>query len=134
MSDLATLTHHHTGIIVENIERYLEHSPYVLASDAVYDPIQKARLCLVRAPGEERATIELIEPTIADSPVWGALERGASYHHVSFHATSREEVDRLIDERRMLRVTDWLSAVLFQGRPVRFCYTRNRDLIEFVVG
>jgi hypothetical protein len=33
-----------------------------------------------------------------------------------------------------MRVTSWQPAVLFGGRPVRFAYSRNRKLLEFLAG
>ena len=64
--------------------------------------------------------------------MWQALERGGGWHHVCYEVPTRADADERIASLRLLPVTDWAPAVLFEGRSVRFVYTRNRELLEFV--
>ena len=123
---------HHVGVIVQSIERYLKHSVWQAYGDIVHDPSQGARLCLAGFfPGMSPA-IELVEPTSVDSPLAAALKRGTSWHHICLQVPTVTRADELIREHRFLTVTDWTPAVLFGGRPVRFVYSRNRELVEFL--
>ena len=126
---------HHVGMVVAKLEPYLdESSVWTLVGEVVEDPIQKARLCLVTlGDARDGALVELVEPQGEDSRVYAALERGEKQHHVCYQVDSRDEADALVRSARMLPVTDWEPAVLFGGSPVRFAYTRTRELLEFYV-
>ncbi|HEU4422006.1 MAG TPA: VOC family protein [Pilimelia sp.] len=123
---------HHFGVIVANIERYLEKSLWRSHGAIVHDPLQGARLCLVGLYPDMSPAIELVEPVDESSPLWESLKRGTSWHHICLAAPTTKRADELIREHRFLPVTDWKPAVLFDGRPVRFVYSRNRELVEFL--
>jgi len=123
---------HHVSILVENIESYLASSFWMLESPIVYDPIQKCRLCLVRIGSDDGNLVELIEPVGEDSPVYQALMKGQKLHHLCLEMPTKQDVDAFILKHRLLPVTKWQPAELFQGRLVRFAYTQNRELMEFV--
>ena len=127
-----TVRLHHFGIVVANIEDYLKQSLWELRGTIVTDPIQRSRLCLAGLPGDKIPTIELIEPTDETSPIWNALKRGSGWNHVCLSVPTRQAGDALIAERRLLPVTAWQPAALFDGRGIRFVYTRNRELLEFL--
>ncbi len=132
ITSLDDVSVHHFGMVVPNIERYLERSMWQAQGDIVFDPLQGARLILVGLTRGMSPSIELVEPVDKESPVWGALGRSTSWHHVCFQVPRTHRADELIDQFRFLAVTEWKPAVLFGGRPVRFVYSRNRELIEFV--
>ena len=123
---------HHVSMLVENIDTYLENSFWCRQSPIVYDPIQKCRLCLVSMQADNDHLVELIEPVGEDSPVYQALRRGEKLQHLCLEMETRRDVDAFIRKYRLLPVTNWQSAELFQGRLIRFAYTRNRELVEFV--
>jgi hypothetical protein len=123
---------HHVGVIVQNIEKYLERSFWSLQSSIVYDSIQKCRLCLVSIGSEDRTPVELIEPVGKDSPVFQALNKGQTLHHICIEIPAMEEADAFIRKYRLLPVTKWQPAELFRGRLIRFAFTRNQELMEFV--
>jgi hypothetical protein len=123
---------HHIGIIVAHIDVYLADSPWELRGEIVTDPLQQARLCLVGLPGAAEAAAELVEPLGEESRLWGALQRGAGPHHVCFGVQTMAAGDALLRRHRFLPVTSWEPAVLFSGRPVRFAYSRQRELIEVI--
>jgi hypothetical protein len=119
-------------MIVSCIEIYLADSFWILRSAIVQDPIQMARLCLVSLAADDHHLVELIQPLGEGTPAFGALTRDQKLHHLCFGVSSCAVADALIDEYRLLPVTDWQPAVLFRGRLVRFAYTRHRELVEFV--
>lgn len=123
---------HHIAVIVERIEKYLEKSLWREAGAIVQDPAQSARLCLVRLYPDMAPAIELVEPIGEDSPTRAALRQGTTWHHICLQTPSTRDADELIRRHRLLPVTKWKPAVLFNARPVRFAYTRNRELIEFL--
>lgn len=123
---------HHFAVVVPNIERYLEKSIWRVHGDIVQDPLQGARLCMVAIHQGIDPAIELVEPVDKTSPVWASVTRGTSWHHLCLQVPSVPRGDELIRQYRLLAVTEWKHAVLFQGRFVRFAYSRNRELVEFL--
>jgi Glyoxalase/Bleomycin resistance protein/Dioxygenase superfamily len=124
---------HHLGRSVQDIDAYLKQSPWPCRRGPVVDALQGARLALLEA-GEASPWIELIEPSGDDSTLWGATEKGVIWHHVCFEFGSGAEADEWLEENRLIPVTDWKPAVLFDNRGVRFTYSRNRELIELLAG
>lgn len=127
-----TIRLHHFGIVVANIEDYLKESLWELRGTIVTDSIQRCRLCLAGLPGDKITTFELIEPTDEKSPVWNALKQGPAWHHPCLSVPTTQGGDALIAQKRLLPITPWQPAALFNGRPIRFVYTRNRELLEFL--
>ncbi len=125
---------HHVGVVVANIERALAQSLWTAHGVAVVDPIQQCRLCLATVAGGGEPYVELVEPLHEQAPPWAALQRGGGWHHVCLAVSTTAAGDALIAARRLLPVTAWQPAVLFDGRPVRFAYSRNRELLEFLAG
>ena len=134
MPPLEDISVHHYGVIVAGIEAYLARSLWQPLGPVVHDPRQGARLCLAGLHGGMSPAIELVEPVGEDSPLRAALDRGTSWHHVCFEAPTRARADEIIAAHRLLPVTGWKPATLFGGRTVRFVYSRNRALIEFLSG
>lgn len=123
---------HHVGTLVSDIERYLDNSLWNLMTPIIYDPIQKARLCLVCIAEDRSHLVELIEPMGQDSPVQLAFTKGQKLHHLCFETQDCQGADEIIRKYRFLKVTDWQPAVLFQQRLVRFVYTPHHELVEFL--
>lgn len=132
ITSLDDVSVNHFGLVVPSIERYLENSVWRAYKDVVHDPLQGARLCLVGLHAEMCPAIELVEPVDEDSPVWAAMKRGTTWHHVCLEVPTKQRADELVHLYRFLTVTDWKPAVLFGGRSVRFAYSRNRELFEFL--
>ena len=123
---------HHYAVVVPRIEAYLRRSLWREAGDIVHDPVQRCRLCFVSLYPGMTPAIELVEPTDEQSPVWAAVKRGVTWHHLCLHVPTTRRADELIHQHGLVPVTGWKPAVLFDGRPVRFVYSRNRELIEFL--
>ena len=124
---------HHFGLLVTDIERFLSQSIWELRGPIVSDPVQLARLCMVAPAGDAaQPLVELIEPLDENSPTWNAMKRGQRWHHVCLGVPNCNEGDQYIAERRLLPVTPWRPAVLFDGRLIRFAYSRNQELVEMI--
>jgi hypothetical protein len=125
---------HHFGYVVRSIEDYLKQSVWELRGPIVTDPLQKARLCMVGVPGDDgRHLVELIEPVGEHSPVYRASQQSQGWHHVCLALSTKVEAEELMRGQRMLPVTPWKPAALFEMREVRFVYTRNRELVELII-
>ena len=129
MNDLLKL--HHVGIVVGDIEEYCSYQFLEQRSLIIEDPSQKALICFLNTKND--CLIELIQPTKEDSPTYNFLSQGGGYHHLCYEISSLEKVDLLITQYRMLKIMGPLPAVAFYGAEVVFCYTRNKDIIEFVI-
>lgn len=123
----------HFGLLVKNIEKFLAQSVWEQRGPIVVDPIQKSRLCLVAPAGDSAdPLVELIEPLDQTSPTWRATAGGQSWHHVCLRVPSTSAGDAYIEEKRLLAITPWQPAVLFEGRCIRFTCSRNRELLELL--
>jgi hypothetical protein len=125
---------HHFGLVVPSIETYLQQSSmWELRSPIVEDPLQKARLCMIGLVDDASpAIVELVQPLGDDSPTSRAASKGVGCHHVCLSVATAAAGDAMIAQHRLLPVTRWKPAALFSGRPVRFVYSRNRELIELI--
>jgi hypothetical protein len=99
----------------------------------VYDPIQKARICLVDVGWGRDIMLELIEPADAHSTVANFLQKtGGGLHHLCFEVASKDEVQALAKRMRMLPILGPVPAAAFAGRQVMFYFTKGREVIEFL--
>lgn len=124
---------HHFGLLVKNIEEFLSRSIWQLSGPIVDDSIQRARLCLVVPRGESSAPlVELIQPLDEQSSTWKHIASGQNWHHVCFSVPTMVAGDEYMTENRLMRVTPWQPAVLFEGRKIRFALSRNGEILEFL--
>lgn len=122
----------HIGYVVSSIESYLAGS-FLKGAEPVYDPVQKARVCLLEVGRGQDVTLELIEPTERDSRVQNFLDKtGGGLHHLCFEVDSLAEVEAMAKERRMIRILGPVPAAAFGGRQVAFYYGRNKEILEFL--
>lgn len=126
---------HHIGIVTADIEnackQYADFFDFKRATDIVTDPIHKSKLVLL-ANGDNSLSIELIEPVGEDSPVADFLNRGGGLHHICYETRSLVQSLNHMRSLGALLVSGPSPAVLFDGRPVVFVYTRSKELVEFV--
>ena len=124
---------HHFGLLVQDVEKFLSRSIWELHGPIVSDPIQRARLCLVIPSGDaSEPLVELIQPLDEQSPTWKHVASGQSWHHVCFTVPTMAAGDEYMTEKRLMRVTPWHPAVLFEGRAIRFALSRNGEILEFL--
>src|SRR5438128_1837702 len=116
---------HHIGYLVRDIDQYLIASHWTKETDTVEDPLQDARLCLLRMQHAAGPLLELVEFRQRDGLPATSSERHPGLHHLCFAVPSTEAGERWARSCRFLPVTSWKPAVLFDGLPVRFYYSRN---------
>lgn len=119
---------HHIGYVVENLKRAKEQMVVDEVVRELYDEVQKAQLALIKA---DNLFIELIEPRSEDSFTYNFLKKGGGYHHLCYEVDVKEDAERLIRDRKMIKVLNWVHAPLLDGE-VCFAYNRSKEIVEFV--
>jgi len=123
----------HIGIVVKNIDRYMKASIYPPLSKYVFDPIQHSNIGLIRTGGQE-PDIELIEPVGESATTFNFLKKtGGGYHHICYEIESEEELDRLLSNNQIKKIYGPVKAALFDSKKVTFGYTKNREIVEFLI-
>ena len=123
---------HHIGYVVSSIEQYERGLLFDEKITEVFDPIQKAKLALYKNFGI--SYIELIEPTEPSSFTWNALQKnGNHFHHLCYETDNMDELTRLQQQSRWINILEPVPAVLFDNRLVTFYFTRNRQIVEFII-
>jgi len=122
---------HHIGYVVKSIEAAAAALPGLRLVDRVFDPVQQAELALYAL---DNVHIEFICPAGEQSFTWRFLDKdGGGYHHLCYEAPDLETAQRLMREHRMVKVLGPVPALLFGGRQVLFAYSRNKDVVEFLI-
>jgi len=126
---------HHVGYAVHSISEYLERyvSPLLepqAVSPIIEDPIQRVRIAFVTLPG---GSLELIEPTGADSPIQQILsrKRGGLYH-VGYATPRFDEALAQATATGCRPLGKPVPAVAFDQRRIVFLLTPHFELIELI--
>ncbi len=123
----------HIGIVVADIDRYLQHSLSGTVFSDVVDPIQDARIVLLKH-GSNQPNTELIQPLSSTATTAGFLTRTTGgYHHLCYEAPSVEAVKSYFKISRIKLIYGPVGAPALDDNDVIFGYTPNREIIEFVV-
>ena len=123
---------HHVGLIVADIDYVADFIPRGKLINDVLDPIQDARLCLYENYGS--SYLELIQPLSENSPTWNQLNKYSNHmNHFCYKLNDRDELDFHIKKLNLMKVSEWLDAILFPNHEVLFCYSRSRLVVEFIV-
>lgn len=122
---------HHIGYVVDDIDAYASGFPGAVLENAVFDPLQEAKLAVYTVG--EGARLEFIQPEGSSSFTWGFLHRsGPGLHHVCYEGLGLSEVEQTIRHHKMLKLRGPMPAVLF-GRDVVFAMTRQKAIVEFLL-
>lgn len=122
---------HHIGYVVKSIEASAAALPGLRLVDRVVDPVQNAELALYAL---DNIHIEFICPADDQAFTWRFLEKtGGGYHHLCYEVPDLDTVNGIIRDKRMLKVLGPVPAVLFGGRQVVFAYSRNKEVVEFLI-
>jgi methylmalonyl-CoA/ethylmalonyl-CoA epimerase len=126
------VTLHHSAFIVKDIDSWENRIPNQGKVNDVIDPIQHARLALYKNFGD--TFIELIQPLNEKAFTWNALQKhGEQFNHFCYSVNSKNELDELVAEYKLISVLSPVPALLFNGKRVTFYYTRNRQVVEFLI-
>lgn len=120
---------HHIGIAADDIPRMIEYTKnfFTIAdiSETVYDPNQKAYLCMLTT--DTGLQIELIK-----GPMVEKLVKKRQYlYHICYEVEHIEEAVKKYRELGCFIVSEPKKTVLFHGKKVAFLMT-DMGLIELV--
>jgi Glyoxalase/Bleomycin resistance protein/Dioxygenase superfamily len=128
-----TIRFHHIGVITQ----YLEDSIVLYSgigyssSDMYHDPIQKARIVLMRRNHEP--VIELVSPQSPDSPAASWVRRiGAGPYHTCYEVDDMESAAAFFRSTRHFPVLGPVPAVAFDMRQILFLWSNATGLIELI--
>jgi len=111
---------HHVGVACRDLEaaRRWVHATHTVLEDSgvIYDPHQKADLCMLTVEGG--ANIELV----AGEAVASLVKKGHTYYHLCYEVPSVADAIVGLQAQQCLVVSPPAPAVLFGGRTVAFLY------------
>jgi hypothetical protein len=123
---------HHSGFVVSNIDEWEKKMIFEEKIKEVVDEIQHAKLSLYKNFGS--SYIELIQPLNESSFTWNALRKsGNHFNHFCYSISSEEELAQYIKKYSLIKVLSWVPALLFDNKLVSFYYTRNKQIVEFLI-
>jgi len=124
---------HHIGYVVDNIDFYSKHFPFLELSKSVFDPIQKAEIKLFKQNSSQGIFYEFIKPTSNDSFTWKHLAKnGSGFHHICYGPIEPKKLEQIVHAYKLLKIRGPIYANLF-NREVSFYMTRTKSLIEFII-
>jgi len=123
---------HHVGYVVKEIAQYEKSLIFEKKIKELFDPVQNSKMSLYQNFSD--SFIELIQPLNEESFTYNFLQKnGSSYHHLCYEAGSREEMMGVVGEQKLIMVKGPIPAILFDNREVWFYYSRNKQVVEFVI-
>lgn len=123
---------HHIGYVVSSIEKWERSLIAVNKIKQVDDSIQQASLALYQQ--SDNLFIELIQPLCEKAFTWNALQKkGGHYHHICYSVSDSKQLNNIITEYNLIPILGPVPAVLFSGLHVSFFYTRNKEIVEFLI-
>lgn len=128
------ITLHHAGFIVDNIDEYEKKMFYESKVNDVVDTVQNARLALYKNYCESDGYIELIQPLNDNAFTMNALKKhGNHFNHFCYNVASLQELNEVVTASKLIEILSPIPAILFDNKKVAFYYTRNRQIIEFLI-
>jgi methylmalonyl-CoA/ethylmalonyl-CoA epimerase len=127
------LAFHHVGVVTRELDASVKL--YVAlgyeASPIYEDPVQKARIVLMRRDGSPM--IELIFPLAADSAAAGWLKRiKAGPYHTCYVVPEIGHASARLRELGFAPLSEPVPAVAFESRFVVFLWSNDVGLIELL--
>jgi methylmalonyl-CoA/ethylmalonyl-CoA epimerase len=122
---------HHIGTVTPDLGRAQQawaQLGYEPLTDVIFDPIQKARLLLLRGAG---GTIELIAPASEDSPAAAAVRRGGGLNHLCYEVDDLNSAVAQAVQSGAISVCPPVHAVLFNRRVAFVCF-RDLGVVELL--
>lgn len=128
-----TLTFHHTGLLVKNIEESLAHYSKVFCLDNISKIYsihsQGVRVCFIKIG--EGSHLELVEPIGEDSMVFKMLKKRLSYYHIGYKVKNINTAVKELEELNY-KAFKVFSSEAFEGKLCVFLYTPDAHLIELI--
>ncbi len=125
----------HFGVAVADLDRaltqYADLFGYKLLRGPYDDPQQQARVAFIGNNSSD-PPLELVAPLGSGSQVERVLKKGLSLYHVCYETPSVAAAIAHLRGQRCLLISGPTPAVAYDGRPIAWLYTPNRQLIELV--
>jgi methylmalonyl-CoA/ethylmalonyl-CoA epimerase len=126
------LKFHHIGYISSNIDKWEKGLLFEKKIRDVFDPVQQARLCLYQ--NFSSSHIELIQPLNEDAFTWNSLiKKGNHFNHLCYQVNSKQELEKVVVHYRLIEILRPVPALLFENKLVTFYFTRNQQIVEFLI-
>jgi len=123
---------HHIGYVVNNITEWEKSIIYKSKINDIFDPVQNATLALYK--NFDCQYIELIQPLGKEAFTWNFLTKnGEGFHHLCYNINDLNELNMIIKKYKLIPILNPVPALLFNGKYVTFYYSRNKQIIEFVI-
>ena len=123
---------HHIGYVVKDIEQYEKNLLFEKKVIKLFDPVQNSKMALYSNFNE--SYIELIQPLNEQSFTYNFLQKnGSGYHHLCYEIKSREELMKVAADQKLISIKGPIPAILFGNREVWFYFSRNKQIVEFVI-
>ena len=123
---------HHSGFIVKDIDIWEKNMIYEQKVADIIDPVQNARLALYS--NYSNSFIELIQPKNEQAYTWNSLKKnGNHFNHFCYQVENETELVAVVSRMRMVKVLGPIPALLFDGKNICFYFTRNRQIVEFII-
>lgn len=123
---------HHIGYVVKDIDQYEKNLIVEKKVKELFDPVQNSKMALYTNFSD--AYIELIQPLNEESFTYNFLQKnGGGYHHLCYEVATREEMKDIVSRQKLIMVKGPIPAILFDNREVWFYYSRNKQVVEFVI-
>jgi methylmalonyl-CoA/ethylmalonyl-CoA epimerase len=123
---------HHSGFIVKEIDVWEKQMLFEMKVKDVIDPLQNARLALYKNFSD--TYIELIQPLNQSAYTWNSLNKnGNHFHHFCYEIDNINMLNTLVAENKLILILEPMPAILFDNRYVCFYYTRNKQVVEFLI-
>jgi methylmalonyl-CoA/ethylmalonyl-CoA epimerase len=98
----------------------------------LFDPVQNSKMVLYSNFSD--SFIELIQPVTEDAFTYNFLQKtGGGYHHLCYEVASQQEMKDVVTLQKMIMIKGPIPAVLFDNREVWFYYSKNKQVVEFVI-
>ena len=126
----------HIGIAVRDMQQglalYTDIFGYKLVRGPFDDPQQEAQVAFIETAATDDPALELVAPLSADSQVERVLAKGLSLYHICYEVADIEQAIEHLRAQKCLLVSGPTPAVAYDGRPIAWLYTPNRQLTELV--
>jgi methylmalonyl-CoA/ethylmalonyl-CoA epimerase len=123
---------HHIGYVVKDIDQYEKGLIIEKKVKELFDPVQNSKMALYSNFSD--SFIELIQPLTTDAFTYNFLQKsGGGYHHLCYEVASQQEMKDIVTLQKMIMVKGPIPAILFDNREVWFYYSRNKQVVEFVI-
>ncbi|MFN8296429.1 MAG: VOC family protein [Chitinophagales bacterium] len=131
--ELADLTFHHVGLLVDNIENSINHYSTIFEKNNISKVFsvqsQQVKVCFIKVGIE--SYIELVEPMHESSVVYKLLKKRVSYYHIGYKV---KDIIAATDKLAGLnyKPMDLFHSEAFDGKRCIFLFTPEAHLIELI--